>query len=36
MDFLQQQGLLVKHQLIMTASMKITRPVAPSGGVQQT
>ena len=35
MDFLQQQGLLVdvgKHQLIMMASMKIIRAVAPSGG----
>ncbi len=35
MDFLRQQGLLVdvgKHQLIMTASMKVIRAVAPSGG----
>jgi hypothetical protein len=35
MDFLRQQGLLVdvgKHQLIMTASMKAIRAVAPSGG----
>ncbi|MFN9897394.1 MAG: hypothetical protein ACK55Z_01095, partial [bacterium] len=35
MDFLRQQGLLVdvgKHQLIMTASMKVIRVVAPSGG----
>jgi hypothetical protein len=35
MDFLQQHGLLVdvgKHQLIMTASMKVIREVAPSGG----
>jgi hypothetical protein len=35
MDFLQQHGLLVdagKHQLIMTASMKVIRAVAPSGG----
>jgi len=35
MDFLQQNGLLVdvgKHQLIMTASMKVIRAVAPSGG----
>ncbi len=34
MDFLQQHGLLVdvgKHQLIMTASMKVIRAVAPSG-----
>jgi hypothetical protein len=32
MDFLRQQGLLVdvgKHQLIMTASMKVIRAVAP-------
>ena len=36
MDFLQQHGLLVdvgKHQLIMTASMKVIRAVAPSGGL---
>ena len=35
MDFLQQHGLLVdvgKNQLIMTASMKVIRAVAPSGG----
>ncbi len=35
MDFLRQQGLLVdvgKHQLIMTAYMKVIRAVAPSGG----
>jgi hypothetical protein len=35
MDFLQQHGLLVdvgKQQLIMTASMKVIRAVAPSGG----
>ncbi len=35
MDFLQQHGLLAnvgKHQLIMTASMKVIRAVAPSGG----
>jgi hypothetical protein len=35
MDFLQQHGLLVdvgKRQLIMTASMKVIRAVAPSGG----
>jgi hypothetical protein len=35
MDFLRQQGLLVdvgKHQIIMTASMKVIRAVAPSGG----
>jgi len=35
MDFLRQQGLLVdvgKHQLIVTASMKVIRAVAPSGG----
>jgi hypothetical protein len=35
MDFLQQHGLLVdagKHQLIMTASMKVVRVVAPSSG----
>jgi hypothetical protein len=35
MDFLRQQGLLVdvgKHQLIMTASMKVIRVVASSGG----
>jgi len=34
-DFLQHQGLLVdvgKHQLILTASMKVIRAVAPSGG----
>jgi hypothetical protein len=35
MDFLRQQGLLVdvgKHQLIMMASMKVIRAVAPSCG----
>jgi hypothetical protein len=35
MDFLRQEGLLVdvgKHQLIMTASMKVIRVVAPSRG----
>jgi hypothetical protein len=35
MDFLRQQGLLVdvgENQLIMTASMKVIRAVAPSGG----
>jgi hypothetical protein len=34
-DFHQQHGLLVdadKHQLIMTASMKVIKAVAPSGG----